>query len=90
MVVDKLRERLLGLIFVPEGPAPASPPTLADVLAGKVRGTLHDAYRQSWVASPEAEYLAAGTGPLRATVAELQGLLDAPVATVEVDGKEGR
>jgi len=88
MVVDKLRERLLGLIFVPEGPAPASPPTLADVLAGKARGTLHDAYRQSWVASPEAEYLAAGTGPLRATVAELQGLLDAPVATVEVDGKQ--
>ena len=32
----------------------------------RVKGRLHDAYRQSWVASPEPEYVAAGNAPLRA------------------------
>jgi malate synthase len=87
MVVDKLRERLLGLMFVPEGSAPAAAPTLADILAGKVKGRLYDLYRQSWVASPEAEYVAAGNAPLRAALGELQGILDAPLDTAEVKGK---
>ena len=50
MVIDKLRERLLGLIFVPDGPLPAGqPPTLDDILAKRVKGHLYDSYRQSWV-----------------------------------------
>jgi malate synthase len=87
MVVDKLRERLLGLIFVPDGPAPAEPPTLAAILAGKVKGTLHDAYRQSWVASPEAEYVSAGNRPLQTPLAGLQAILDAPLDSLDVKGK---
>ena len=66
MAIDKLRERLLGLI--------------------QVRGTLYDAYRQSWVASPEPAYVAAGNAPLRASLDELQALIDAPIQTVEVKG----
>src|SRR5215813_11953132 len=53
MVVDKLRERLLGLMFVPDGAWDGRQPTLEDILAKRVRGKLYDAYRQSWVASPE-------------------------------------
>jgi malate synthase len=41
------------------------------------------------VASPEAEYVAAGTGPLRVPVGGLQARLDAPVATTEVRGAAG-
>ncbi len=84
MVVDKLRERLLGLIFVPEGAAPASAPTLEDILAKKVKGHLYDVYRQSWVASPEKDYVAAGNAPLQAGVEKLQSILDAPKDTVKV------
>jgi malate synthase len=88
IVMDKLRERLLGLVFVPDAPLPAgAQPTLEDVLAGRVKGKLYDAYRQSWVASPETEYVAAGNGPLRAQLGELQGLLDAPRETTDVKGK---
>ncbi|MGA2903374.1 MAG: malate synthase [Candidatus Korobacteraceae bacterium] len=95
IVVDKLRERLLGLMFVPDEPTPQhlqSIPadgqvTLDDILAGRVKGRLYDAYRQSWVASPESAYVAAGNGPLRAPVAELQALLDAPRETVDANGK---
>ena len=88
MVIDKLRERILGLMFVPEKPlAAGARPALDDVLAGRVKGRLHDAYRQSWVASPEPEYVAAGNGPLQATLAQLQGIVDAPCATVDVKGK---
>ena len=86
MVIDKLRERLLGLIFVPEGAAPGQP-TLDDILADKAKGRLYDAYRQSWVASPEAAYVAAGNGPLQASVNELQSLIDASKQTVDVKGK---
>jgi malate synthase len=75
-------------MFVPDAPLPAGArPTLDDVLAGRVKGKLHDAYRQSWVASPETEYVAAGTAPLRARVEELQAMVDAPRQTVEVAGK---
>ena len=88
MAIDKLRERLLGLLFVPAGPLPAGArPALDEILAGRVAGRLHDAYRQSWVASPEAAYVAAGNAPLRAAVGELQALLDAPVETVDVAGR---
>src|SRR6266508_416106 len=88
MVIDKLRERLLGLMFVPEEPLPAGQqPALEDILRGRVKGRLYDAYRQSWVASPEPAYVAAGNAPLRASVSELQAILDAPRETVDVNGK---
>jgi malate synthase len=88
IVVDKLRERLLGLIFVPYEPiSTGRQVTLDDILAGRVKGRLYDAYRQSWVASPEPAYVAAGNGPLRVPVAELQAVLDAPRETVDANGK---
>ncbi len=88
MVVDKLRERLLGLTFVPDAPLPAGArPTLAEVLSGAVKGRLYDAYRQSWVASPEVEYVAAGNGPLQAKLADLQSMVDRPLETVETAGR---
>jgi malate synthase len=88
MVIDKLRERLLGLIFVPGEPLPpGQQPTLEDILAGRVKGRLYDAYRQSWVASPEPAYVAAGNAPLRAPVGQLQAILDAPGEAVDVKGK---
>ena len=88
IVVDKLRERLLGLMFVPDEPIPAGRQiTLDDILAGRVKGRLYDAYRQSWVASPEPAYVAAGNGPLRVPLAELQAVLDAPRETVDANGK---
>jgi malate synthase len=88
IVVDKLRERLLGLMFVPDMSVPSGRKvTLDDVLAGRVKGRLYDAYRQSWVASPETAYVAAGNGPLRVPLAELQAMLDAPRETVDANGK---
>jgi len=88
VVVDKLRERLLGLMFVPDDPKTAdSSITLDDILAGRAKGRLYDAYRQSWVASPEPAYVAAGNGPLRAPLEKLQALLDAPRETVDANGK---
>jgi malate synthase len=88
MAIDKLRERLLGLVFVPDAPLPpGAAPTLDDALAGRVKGRLHDCYRQSWVASPEPEYVAAGNVPLQAAVGELQALVDAPLETVDVKGR---
>ena len=98
MVIDKLRERLLGLIFVPEDlsaiasttadlSARSQPPTLEDILTHQVKGRLYDAYRQSWVASPESAYVAAGNAPLQAPVTALQAILDAPQETVDVKGR---
>ena len=88
MVIDKLRERLLGLIFVPNEPLPADQqPTIEDILAKRVNGKLYDAYRQSWVASPEPAYVAAGNKPLQISVTELQAILDAPQESVDVKGK---
>jgi malate synthase len=60
---------------------------LEEILAGKVKGRLYDTYRQSWVASPEPAYVAAGNEPLQAPVTELHALLDAPLEEVEVKGK---
>jgi malate synthase len=88
IVIDKLRERLLGLMFVPEAPLAAGrQPLLEDILAGRVKGRLYDAYRQSWVASPERDYVGAGNAPLRALISEVQAVLDAPRETVDVKGK---
>jgi malate synthase len=88
MVIDKLRERLLGLMFVPEGPLRAEDrPTLEEILSGRFKGRLYDAYRQSWVASPEPSYVAAGNKPLQAPVTELQAFIDAAPETVDVAGK---
>lgn len=85
MVIDKLRERMLGLIFVPdEAIANNQQPTLDDILAKRVKGHLYDVYRQSWVASPEKDYVAAGNAPLQAKVEQLQGIIDAPKDTVKV------
>ena len=88
IAIDKLRERLLGLIFVPEGSLPAGQqPALDDILAGRVKGRLYDSYRQSWVASPEPAYVAAGNAPLQVPVTKLQAILDAPRETSDVKGK---
>ena len=88
VVIDKLRERLLGLMFVPDGPTPGGEQvTLDDILAGRAKGRLYDAYRQSWVASPEPAYVAAGNGPLRTPLEQLQAMLDAPPETVDANGK---
>ncbi len=86
VVIDKLRERLLGLIFVPEETGEQHF-VLADILAGRVKGKLYDCYRQSWVASPEPAYVAAGNGPLQVGLEELQAVLDAPRETVDANGK---
>ncbi len=87
MVIDKTRERLLGLMFVPEQPLFSGTATLEGILTGSIKGRLYDAYRQSWVASPEPAYIAAGNEPLRVPLAELQARLDAPLETVEVKGR---
>jgi len=87
IVVDKLRERLLGLMFVPDEPISTGQVTLDDIPAGRVKGRLYDTYRQSWVASPETAYVAAGNRPLQAPLTELQALLDAPRETVDANGK---
>src|SRR5215472_6895877 len=85
MVIDKLRERMLGLIFVPDQPLEAGQrPTLDDILAKQLKGRLYDSYRQSWVASPEPDYVAAGNAPLRAPVEQLQAILDTRRETVKV------
>jgi malate synthase len=78
MVIDKLRERMLGLIFVPDQPlGTAQQPTLEDILAKRVKGRLYDCYRQSWVASPEPDYVASGNKPLQVPLEQLQAILDA-------------
>jgi malate synthase len=85
MVIDKLRERMLGLIFVPDQPlGTAQQPTLEDILGKRVKGRLYDCYRQSWVASPEPDYVASGNKPLQAPVEQLQAILDAPKDMVKV------
>jgi len=88
IVIDKLRERILGLMFVPEELLPAGQqPTLEDILAKRAKGRLYDAYRQSWVASPETAYVAAGNEPLQTPVTQLQARLEAPQETVDVKGQ---
>jgi malate synthase len=85
MVIDKMRERVLGLVFVPDEPlAGGQQPTLEDILSKKVKGHLYDCYRQSWVASPEPDYVASGNAPLQAPLEKLQSILDASKDTVKV------
>src|SRR2546427_13215028 len=63
MVIDKLRERLLGLIFVPESaPTAGEQPAFDDILADRVNERLYEAYRQSWITSPKPAYVTAGKG----------------------------
>jgi len=85
MKLDKLRERLIGLIFVPYEDINVKV-TLEDVIKGRYKGKLYDTYRQSWVATPDEQYVAAGNVPLRAKVEELQAMLDAPEVWEKVDG----
>ena len=42
----------------------------------RINGTLHDTYRQSWVATVAREYVEAGREPLVTDVAALQGVVD--------------
>jgi malate synthase len=51
---------------------------LRERLTGLIRinGTLHDTYRQSWVATVAPEYVEAGREPLVTDVAALQGVVD--------------
>jgi len=84
--LDKLRERLTGLIFLSDDVEVGEEVTLDDVLNGGYRGRLYDLFRQSWVATKEEEYVATGNAPLRSGIEELQQLIDAPVEYVEVDG----
>ena len=66
IAMDKMRERLLGLVFVPAAPSRSGQrPTLPEILAGRVKGKLYDAYRQSWVASPEPSTSRPATGRCR-------------------------
>jgi len=81
--LDKLRERLIGLIFVGTIKGKV---TLEDILKGKVQGKLYDMFRQSWVATKEEAYVEAGNKPLKASLEELQKMIDAPVEYVTVEG----
>lgn len=83
--LDKLRERLIGLIFVTEEKVEGKI-TLEDIINGKVKGKLYDMFRQSWVATKEEAYVKAGNEPLRASLEELQKMIDAPVNYIEVEG----
>lgn len=89
MKMDKLRERLIGLIFVPEDPLTDSEPiTLEEAIEGKVKGALYDTYRQSWVASPDKDYVAAGNAPLRTSLEKLQAMVDSPEEWTKIDGNK--
>jgi malate synthase len=83
--LDKLRERLIGLIFFADEKVEGEV-TLEDILNGKVKGKLYDMFRQSWVATKEEAYVRAGNEPLRASLDELQKMIEAPVKYVEVEG----
>ncbi|MFZ8824448.1 MAG: hypothetical protein ACO2O0_09960, partial [Desulfurococcales archaeon] len=86
MVLDKLRERLIGLIFVTDR-KPEKRLTLREILEGKFKGRPYDLYRQSWVASPDKRYVEAGTWPLKIPVDKLQEAVNAREEWVYVDGK---
>jgi malate synthase len=52
-----------------------------------VKGRLYDCYRQSWVASPEQSYVAAGNRPLQVALEQIQSILDAPQEVLDVKGR---
>ncbi len=88
MTIDKRRERATHLIFVPEEPwEEGRTVTLEEILSGAVTGRLYDGLRQSWVASPDPAYVAAGNAELVAELTELQARFSAPEETVEVNGR---
>ncbi len=74
MKIDKLRERLIGLIFITD--RDYEDITLNDILNSRAGGKLYDTYRQSWVASPDKNYVGAGNMPLRAGVDKLQDMVN--------------
>ncbi len=74
MKIDKLRERLIGLIFITDKDYTSI--SLNDILNNHIDGKLYDTYRQSWVASPNKDYVNAGNTPLRIEVDKLQDLID--------------
>ncbi|EZQ01523.1 malate synthase [Candidatus Acidianus copahuensis] len=76
--IDKLRERLIGLIFFADQKVERKV-TLDDILNGKVKGKLYDLFRQSWVATKEREYVSSGNEPLRVSLEELQKTISRPV-----------
>ena len=87
IAMDKLRERILGLMFVPGKPLPA----------GQAHAGRHPRQPREREGSriltgragspvPKQAYVAAGKCPLRA-IAQLQSILDAPRETVDVKGK---
>ena len=78
---------LLGPTLSPGAVALRQGRSIEDIVGKRVKGHLYDAYRQSWVASPEPDYVAAGNAPLRASAGELQSLVDAPQSTVQVKDK---
>ena len=86
MWLDKLRERLIGLVFVAE--EPVNRVTLREILEGRVKGRLYDLFRQSWVATPEESYVRAGNEPLRASLEDLERMINRPVRHVVVDGAQ--
>ncbi|MBV9623106.1 MAG: malate synthase [Acidobacteria bacterium] len=88
ITIDKLRERLLGLMFIPDQQVGQLRPTLDEILSGRILGQLYDSYRQSWVASPEPGYVDAGNRPLQIPLQELQALVSAPKKTLDVRGKQ--
>lgn len=89
MKMDKLRERLIGLIFVPDVPQGKDREvTLSDIMEKRVNGALFDAYRQSWVATPDKEYVAAGNSSLRTPLTGLQSMLDAPEEWEGINGEK--
>lgn len=84
--LDKLRERLIGLIFFAEEKVNGKV-TLDNILTGKVKGRLYDMFRQSWVATKEEAYVEAGNKPLRASLEELQRMINAPVEYITVENE---
>ena len=89
MKMDKLRERLIGLIFVPdESLGMKKDVTLSDVIEKRVNGALFDVYRQSWVATPDKDYVAAGNSSLRTPLIDLQSMLDALEEWDETNGEK--
>ena len=80
MKIDKLRERLIGLIFITD--RDCKDITLNDILNNHAGGKLYDTYRQSWVASPDKDYVNAGNMPLRASIDKLQDMIDGNIEYV--------
>lgn len=84
--LDKLRERLIGLIFITEEKVDKRI-TLDEILKGKVKGKLYDLFRQSWVATKEESYVKEGNKPLRASLEEVQAMINSKIEYITIDGE---